>query len=131
MVEDTKSVKRLVDRLASCKDTLRRLVVDRHEEGRARRERRQLLQGRDGDATYAAATPKREKPYQPTHEWQSDPDKVDGEDDQQGNLEHRHAAHVEYLIHLVAGGCGEGKRGSIHYGASQSGLRSIFVMPHA
>ena len=92
MVEDPKGVKRLVDRLESGKDMLRCLVVNRHEEGRARRERKPLWQGRQGDATDATATPQRQKPYQPIHKWQSDPDKVDGEDDQQSHLEHRHAA---------------------------------------
>ena len=49
-----------------------------------------LWQGRQGDATDATAPPQRQKPDQPIHKWQSDPDKVDGEDDQQGNLQHRH-----------------------------------------
>src|SRR5262245_26694778 len=99
MVEDTEGVERLVHRLEPCKDTLWRLVVDRHEESRARRERRRLLRGREGDATDSAATPTREKSYQPVHAWQSDPGKVDGEDDQQGDLEPRHTAHIEHLIH--------------------------------
>ena len=129
MVEDTKGVKRLIDRLESGKDTLRCFVVNRHEEGRARCERRPLLQGRQGNATDATATPQRQKPYEPIDEWQSDPDKVDGEDDQQSHLEHRHAAYIEDLIHLIAGGGGEDKCGSKHYGASASGVGAVLIRP--
>src|SRR5919197_4150236 len=102
MVEDTKGVKGLIDRLESCKDTRRLLVIDRHEKSRARREGRHV-QRRYGDATDATAPPQHEKTDQPIHAWQSDPDKVDGEGDQQGNLEPRHAARGEYLIHLGTG----------------------------
>src|SRR5262249_21351633 len=102
---------------------------NRHEEGRARGERSPLLQGRQGDATDATAPPQHQKPYEPIDEWQSDPDKVDGEDDQQRHLEHRHAAYVEYLIHLIAScGC-EGKGGSKHYSTSASGVGAVLIIP--
>src|SRR5882724_7760604 len=130
MVEDTKGVKRLVHRLEPRKDTVRRFIVDRHEEGRARREGRHL-QGRYGDATDATAPPQREKPYHPIDERQSDPHKIDGEDDQQSNLEPRHAGRGKYLIHLETGGGCECKRGTKYDGASASGSRSLVVIPHA
>src|SRR5439155_7762533 len=119
-----------IDGLHARKDAGRGLIVDRHEQRGAGGKCRGRVSGWKRHTAYRTTTPEGDQTRQPADAREGDPDKGDGEDQKEGDLQWCHTVHTEHPVHCVTGGSCEGKRGGKDQSPSQPGSPRRTNLPH-